>query len=55
MLATIPLLMLVGAVPFVNRLEPRIAGLPFLLAWLVFWVLCIPIFFSAADRLRDRT
>ncbi|MBV8147591.1 MAG: DUF3311 domain-containing protein [Candidatus Eremiobacteraeota bacterium] len=47
--------MLVGAVPFVNRVEPRVAGLPFLLAWLVFWVLSIPIFYSAADRMRNRT
>ena len=53
-LAAIPVFMLVVAVPFVNRVEPRIAGLPFLLAWLVFWVVSIPLFLSAADRFRGR-
>jgi len=51
-LAAIPAFMLVGAVPFVNRVEPRILGMPFLFAWLAFWMLTIPIFMSAADRLR---
>jgi hypothetical protein len=52
-LAAIPVVMLVAAVPFVNHVEPRIGGLPFLLAWLLVWVLTIPLFLSAADRLRQ--
>ena len=41
--------------PFVaNRLEPRIFGLPFLLAYCVFWVLVTPVFLFCVDRLRKR-
>jgi hypothetical protein len=52
--AAIPLLALTFG-PFVaNRLEPRIFGLPFLLAYCVFWVLLTPIFLFCVDRLRKR-
>ena len=34
-LALIPLIALLGAPFFANRVEPRIFGLPFLLAWCV--------------------
>lgn len=30
---------IIGAPWFANRIEPRILGLPFLLAWIVAWVL----------------
>ena len=49
-LAALPSLMLTVAVPLVNRLEPRIAGLPFLLAWLIFWMLATPLCLAAANR-----
>ena len=53
-LAAIPFLALTFG-PFVaNRLEPRIFGLPFLLAYCVFWVLLTPIFLFCVDRLRKR-
>ena len=52
--AAIPFLALIIG-PFVaNRLEPRIFGLPFLLAYCVFWVLLTPIFLFCVDRLRKR-
>ena len=52
--AAIPFLALTFG-PFVaNRLEPRIFGLPFLLAYCVFWVLLTPIFLFCVDRLRKR-
>jgi hypothetical protein len=38
--------------PFANRLEPRIFGLPFLLAYLVFWVLATPLFMLVASWIR---
>lgn len=54
LLAAIPFLALTLG-PFVaNRLEPRIFGLPFLLAYCVFWVLLTPIFLFCVDRLRKR-
>ena len=52
--AAIPFLALTMG-PFVaNRLEPRIFGLPFLLAYCVFWVLMTPVFLFLVDRLRKR-
>jgi uncharacterized protein DUF3311 len=51
LLAAIPIAALTVAAPFVNRLEPRIAGLPFLLAWIVAWVILTPAFIWSIGRL----
>lgn len=48
--AVIPALALTLCVPLVNRLEPRILGLPFVLAWIVAWVLLTPAFMWLAYR-----
>ncbi|MGD8537704.1 MAG: DUF3311 domain-containing protein [Candidatus Aminicenantes bacterium] len=40
--AAIPFITLVFALPVVNRLEPVILGLPFLLFWILFWVVLTP-------------
>jgi Protein of unknown function (DUF3311) len=40
--AAIPALALTFGVALANRLEPRILGLPFVLAWIVLWVLLTP-------------
>jgi Protein of unknown function (DUF3311) len=53
-IAAIPFLALTIGPPFANRLEPRIVGLPFLLAYLVFWVLATPPFMLLANWLRRR-
>lgn len=53
-LAVIPALMLTFAVPLVNRVEPRVLGLPFLLVWIAFWVAVTPLFLYAVDLLRRR-
>ncbi|MGZ3496782.1 MAG: DUF3311 domain-containing protein [Vulcanimicrobiaceae bacterium] len=47
-------LMLTFAIPFVNRIEPRILGLPFLLAWITGWVMLTPLFLFAVYRLEGR-
>ncbi len=52
--ASVPVLMLTLGVPFVNRVEPRILGLPFVLAWILFWIVCTPGFMAVVYRL-DRT
>ena len=52
MLAALPSLMLTVAIPLTNRLEPHIAGLPFVLAWLIFWMLATPVCLAAANRFR---
>ncbi|OGD12303.1 MAG: hypothetical protein A2Y86_06100 [Candidatus Aminicenantes bacterium RBG_13_62_12] len=45
---SLPFLMLILALPFVNRLKPFIFGLPFLLFWIVFWVFLTPFILMAA-------
>ncbi|HVX39671.1 MAG TPA: DUF3311 domain-containing protein [Gemmatimonadaceae bacterium] len=38
LLAALPALCLLGGIPFANRVEPLVLGLPFLLFWIVAWV-----------------
>ena len=52
--AAIPVVALTVAVPFVNRVEPRILGLPFLLAWIAFWVILTPLFIWQVGRIERR-
>jgi hypothetical protein len=53
-LALVPVLALTLGIPFANRLEPRIVGLPFLLAYIVFWILLTPVFLFAVFRSEHR-
>ncbi|MBD5634055.1 MAG: DUF3311 domain-containing protein [Candidatus Eremiobacteraeota bacterium] len=53
-LAAVPIVMLTLAIPFANRVEPRVFGLPFLLAWIVLWIVLAPAFVAAVARL-DRS
>jgi len=52
--AFIPALTLVAGLPFVNRLQPVVLGLPFLLTWILGWVLATPLFLGAAYMLAGR-
>lgn len=54
LLAAVPFTALTFAVPLVNRIEPRILGLPFVLAWIVAWVLLAPAFLWAIGRIERR-
>lgn len=54
-LALAPVAMLTLAIPLVNRVDPRILGMPLLMAWIVFWVLTTPIFLLAIYRLEGRS
>lgn len=38
-LALLPTVGMLGGLPFANRVYPMVLGLPFLMAWLVGWVL----------------
>jgi hypothetical protein len=53
-LAAVPAVALVAGLPFVNRVEPVVLGLPFLLFWIVGWVLLTPVFLALAYFLVDR-
>ncbi len=48
LLALVPILALVGALPLVNRVDPVVLGLPFLLFWILAWVLTTPLFLGIA-------
>ena len=38
LLAVIPFIGFLGGVPFVNKVNPYILGMPFFLFWIVMWV-----------------
>lgn len=50
-LGAVPFITLVFALPLVNRVHPFILGLPFLLFWILLWVLLTTaILFAAYSR-----
>lgn len=49
----VPAMLTIG-IPFVNRVEPRIFGLPFLLAWIVLGMLLTPVCLSIIYHLEGR-
>ncbi len=50
----VPFIMLVLALPLVNRIEPVIFGLPFLLFWILTWVMLTPPILFAAYLCEKR-
>ena len=50
----IPFVTLVFALPLVNRIEPVILGLPFLLFWIISWVILTPLILFLAYRLERK-
>jgi hypothetical protein len=53
-LAATPIAALTVAVPLVNRIEPRVLGLPFVLFWIVAWAFVTPVFVWAIGRREHR-
>jgi hypothetical protein len=53
-LGAIPFLTMVFALPLVNRIEPIILGLPFLLFWLLAWVVLTPVILAVAYKLEKK-
>ena len=53
-LALLPPLMLTAAIPLVNRVEPRILGVPFFLAWIAVWMLLTPVCLYSIYRIEGR-
>ena len=53
-LAVIPPIGMLGGVPFVNRVHTLVLGLPFLLSWIVGWVVltsaCMALFYVLDHR-----
>jgi hypothetical protein len=54
LLALIPVLAILGAPWFANRVEPRVFGLPFLLAWISGWVLATSVVLLVVSALDAR-
>jgi len=52
--AAIPVAALTVAVPFVNRVDPRILGLPFVLFWILAWGFLSPAFLWGVGRIERR-
>jgi hypothetical protein len=48
LVAAIPVVALILALPLVNRLEPVVLGLPFVLFWILAWVLATPAFLATS-------
>ncbi|NMM00576.1 DUF3311 domain-containing protein [Paraburkholderia sp. RP-4-7] len=50
-LAALPFVGILLGVPFVNRVEPLVLGMPFVLAWIVMWVVLSSIIMAIIYRL----
>jgi len=53
-LGAIPFVTMVFALPLVNRIEPIVLGLPFLLFWLLAWVVLTPVILALAYKLEKK-
>ncbi|WP_118182601.1 DUF3311 domain-containing protein [Paraburkholderia phosphatilytica] len=50
-LAVLPFIGILLGVPFVNRVEPLVLGMPFVLAWIVMWVVLTSVIMAIIYRL----
>ncbi len=50
----VPFITLVLTLPWVNRTEPFVLGLPFILFWILLWVALTPVALFAAYRCEKR-
>ncbi|HZZ03279.1 DUF3311 domain-containing protein [Paraburkholderia sp.] len=50
-LAALPFVGILLGIPFVNRVEPLVLGMPFVLAWIVMWVVLSSIIMAIIYRL----
>ena len=53
-LAFTPAVMLTAAIPLADRVEPRIFGLPFLMAWITLWSILTPVCLYLIFRIEGR-
>ncbi|HHF51262.1 MAG: DUF3311 domain-containing protein [Candidatus Aminicenantes bacterium] len=54
MLGAIPFITLVFALPLVNRIKPVVFGLPFILFWILSWVILTPLILFIAYTLERK-
>ena len=53
LLAALPAVGMLGGLPFANRVEPYVLGLPFLLAWIVGWIVMTSVVLGVIYRLDE--
>ncbi len=53
-LGAIPFITLVFALPLVNRIKPVVFGLPFILFWILVWVILTPFILFVAYTLERK-
>jgi hypothetical protein len=51
LLAVLPFIGILFGVPFVNRVEPLVLGMPLVLAWIVMWVVLSAVIMAIIYRL----
>ena len=54
MLGAIPFITLVFALPLVNRIKPVVFGLPFILFWILSWVILTPLILFIAYTMERK-
>jgi len=54
LMAAIPFITLVFALPLVNRIHPIILGFPFILFWILLWVILTPLILFIAYTLEKK-
>ena len=54
LMGCIPFITLVFMLPLVNRVEPVVLGLPFLLFWIVVWIFLTPLILLVAYLLERK-
>ncbi|MFY0545961.1 DUF3311 domain-containing protein [Brevibacillus sp. H7] len=50
-LGLVPFIGMLGGVPFVNQVEPYVLGMPFVLFWIVLWVVLTSVMMAVINRL----
>ena len=51
LLAALPFIGILLGVPFFNRVEPLVLGMPLVLAWIVMWVVLTAVIMTVVYRL----
>ncbi|NGQ96187.1 DUF3311 domain-containing protein [Brevibacillus sp. SYP-B805] len=51
LLALLPFIGILGCISWINKVTPYVFGLPFLLFWIVFWVIATSVIMTILYRL----
>jgi len=54
LIGAVPFVMLVFALPLANRVEPIVLGLPFILFWIMLWIVLAPALLFLAYKIEKQ-